>query len=165
MGDGISASKNLPVKWEGTNSVRWRVELPEHGNSTPIVWGDRVFVTQPLAKEKKRALLCFDAKTGKELWRAAVEVSASERTHATNPYGSASPVTDGERVVCWFGSGGLVAYDFSGKEIWRRDLGEHSHQFGYGGSPVIYGDFVFLNFGPGLNAFVAAFDKSNGKSR
>lgn len=161
-GNGISASRNLPVKWDATNNVRWRVELPEAGNSTPVVWGDRVFLTQPLAKEKKRLLICFDGKNGKEVWRKGVEVGAAERTHATNPYGSASPVTDGERVICWFGSGGLVAYDFSGKELWRKDLGEHSHQFGYGGSPVIHGDFVFLNFGPGTREFLVALNKKTG---
>lgn len=162
-GNGVSGSVNLPVKWEGTNQVRWRTPLPEPGNSTPVIWKDRVFVTQPLAVEKKRALLCFDAKSGKQLWQAGVQVNAMERSHNTNPYGSASPATDGERVICWFGSGGLVAYDFNGRELWRKDLGEHNHQFGYGGSPVIHGDMVLLNFGPGTREFLVALNKRTGE--
>jgi outer membrane protein assembly factor BamB len=141
------------------------VPLPEAGNSTPIVWGERVFLTQPLAAESRRTLMCFDRREGRLLWQSGVTIGAAERTHQTNPYASGSPATDGERVVCWFGSGGVVAYDFAGKELWRTDLGEHSHQFGYGGSPVIHGDLVFLNFGPGSREFLVALDKHTGKER
>lgn len=164
-GDGISQEKNLPVEWSTNKNVRWRVELPEPGNSTPIVWQDRIFLTQPLKSEKQRALFCFDARTGKKLWQSGVVVTANERTHDTNPYGSASPVTDGQKVISWFGSGGVAAYDLEGKELWRTDLGEHSHRFGYGGSPVMVGDVVILNFGPGNREFLVALDKATGKER
>ena len=137
--------------------------MPEAGNSTPIIWNDRVFVTQPVSSENRRALFCFDRRDGKLLWQSGVTVADKERTHNTNPHGSASPVTDGERVICWFGSGGLAAYEFGGKELWRTDLGAHSHQFGYGGSPVIHGDLVLLNFGPGSREFLVALDKRTGK--
>src|SRR5207244_3102660 len=81
----------------------------------------------------------------------------------TNPYCSASPVSDGERVVAWYGSAGVYCYDLTGKVLWQRDLGKIEHIWGFGSSPVIYRDLVVLNFGPGLNAFVVALDKESGK--
>jgi len=107
--------------------------------------------------------MCFDRKNGKLLWQSGVEVKEEERTHETNPFASGSPVTDGERVIVWFGSGGLVCYDFAGKELWRTDLGKHDHIFGYGGSPALHGDLCFLNFGPGAREFLVAVNKKTGK--
>ncbi len=161
LGTGISAEKDLPLNWPTTQAVRWRTPLSEPGNSTPVISQGKVFLTQ--AEGTRRNLLCFDRKDGKLLWQAGVGVELPERTHKTNPYASASPVTDGERVIVWFGSGGLAAYDFSGKELWRTDLGIHDHRFGYGGSPVIQGDLCFLNFGPGVREFLVAVDKKSGK--
>lgn len=161
LGTGISPEKELPLRWGKNQNVRWRTPLPEPGNSTPIVSRGRIFLTQ--SEGTRRNLLCFDRKDGKLLWKSGVGVELQERTHKTNPYASASPVTDGERVIVWFGSGGLAAYDFDGKEIWRTDLGIHNHRFGYGGSPVIHGDLCFLNFGPGAREFLVAVDKKSGK--
>lgn len=161
--NGVTSERNLPTRWSTNENVRWRVPLPEPGNSTPIVWGNRIFLTQSIAKENRRTLMCFDRRNGKLLWQSGVEVKDQERTHETNPFASASPVTDGERVFVWFGSGGLACYDFDGKEIWRTDLGKHDHIFGYGGSPVLHGDLCFLNFGPGEREFLVAVDKKTGK--
>ena len=161
MGTGISAEKDLPLDWRTPQAVRWRTPLPEPGNSTPIVSRGRIFLTQ--SEGTRRNLLCFDRKDGKLLWKTGVGVALEERTHKTNPYASASPVTDGERIIVWFGSAGLAAYDFDGKEIWRTDLGRHDHRFGYGGSPVIQGELCFLNFGPGVREFLVAVDKKTGK--
>lgn len=161
--DGKTSETGLPLKWSKTENIRWRVPLPEPGNSTPVVWGDRIFVTQAVAAGDRRTLMCFDRALGKLLWQSGVSITAKERTHATNPYASGSPVTDGESVICWFGSGGVVAYDFAGKELWKADLGKHDHEFGYGTSPVIHGDKVFLNFGPGVREFLVALDKKTGK--
>lgn len=162
-GNGAYTGPELPLKWSRTENLRWRVPLPEPGNSTPIVWSNRVFLTQPVKEGNRRTLICLDRADGKLLWQKGVAVVGEERTHETNPYASASPVTDGERVVCWFGSAGLVAYDFEGKELWRTDLGKQDHQFGYGGSPVMHGDLVFLNFGPGTSEFLVAINKRTGK--
>jgi len=96
--DGVSPEKSLPLKWSRTENVRWRVPLAERGNSTPILWGDRIYLTQPLEKQNRRTLMCLDRASGKTLWQAGLEYSASDRTHATNPQCSSSPVTDGKRV-------------------------------------------------------------------
>src|SRR5260221_7462233 len=124
QGTGISGDRAAPLSWGAKSNVRWRVELPDRGNSTPVVWGDRVFVTQAVAKENRRALFTFDLKTGKELWQAGVTFEGKEPTNHQNPYCSASPATDGQRVVAFFGTPGLYCYDFTGKEFWHRSLGE-----------------------------------------
>jgi len=135
---GISTEKNLPVKWSPTENVLWKVPLPEPGNSTPIVWGDRIFLTQAVGQ--RRTLMCFSRADGKLLWQQGVTAKEKELTHATNPYCSASPVTDGERVIVSFASEGLYCYDFNGKELWKRtDLGRQVHIWGNAASPMIYG--------------------------
>lgn len=163
LGTGICEEKNLPVQWNTTNNVKWRVPLPERGNSTPVVWGDRVFVTQPVGE--RRTLTCFHRADGKLLWQASVRTQEQEPTHSTNPYCSASPVTDGEQVIASFASDGLYCYDFAGKESWRRtDLGRQIHIWGNGSSPVMYGDLCFLNFGPGETTYLIAVNKKTGQT-
>jgi len=163
-GLGTVAGKLPPLKWSATENVKWKVPLPDRGNSTPIVWGSRVFVTQPLEKENRRTLMCLDRADGKLLWQSGVTYTNKEATHKTNPQCSASPVTDGERVIAFFGSAGLFAYDFNGKELWRRELGKHIHEWGNAASPVLHGDLCILNFGPGPNNFLLAVDKRTGKT-
>lgn len=160
-GDGITSETDLPVKWSATENVKWKVALPEPGNSTPVVWGDRVFITQAVGDE--RLVICFSSKDGKELWRGGAKGVAREPSHRTNPYCSASPATDGERVVAWFGSAGLYCFDVNGQQLWHRDLGEHRHEWGYSASPVLHGDLCFLNFGPGPRTFLLAVDKRTGR--
>ena len=163
MGTGVAAEKNLPLHWGPKQNLLWRTALPERGNSTPIVWGDRVFVTQAVAKERRRELLCFDRASGRLLWRQGATVEADEPTHETNPQGSSSPVTDGKRVIAWFGSAGVFCYDFAGKELWRCDLGRPVHIWGWGSSPARHGNLCYLNFGPGEPSFLVALDKTSGK--
>jgi outer membrane protein assembly factor BamB len=167
-GQGFCTEKDLPLKWSPTENIRWKTPLPGKGNSTPIVWGSRIFVTQALDVDMKkklaprRALICFDRKDGKELWRREVEYKEKEDTHDTNPYCSASPATDGERVVVSHGSAGVFCYDLDGKELWKRDLGKFDHIWGNAASPVIYKDLVILNCGPGDRCFLLAMNKKTG---
>lgn len=163
-GDGVAAETGVPLKWSPTENVKWKTPLPERGNSSSIVWGDRVFLTQAIESERRRLLLCFDRATGKELWRAGTTYPGKEVTHATNPQCAASPVTDGERVIVSFGSAGVWCFDFSGKELWHRDLGKQTHIWGNAASPVLHGDRCFLNFGPGPRTFLIALDKTSGKT-
>ena len=91
--------------------------------------------------------------------------AAKELTHETNPYCSASPVTDGERVIAWFGSAGLWCWNMEGQEQWHLDLGKQEHIWGYGSSPILDGDLCILNFGPGDRSFIVAVDKRTGKEK
>jgi outer membrane protein assembly factor BamB len=162
--DGISTETGLPVNWSPTEKVKWKAPLPDRGNSSPVVWREHIFLTQAIESEDRRLLLCFDRATGRELWRVGTTFPGKELTHKTNPPCAASPVTDGERVIVSFGSGGLWCYDFSGKELWHRDLGRQTHIWGNAASPVLHGDLCFLNFGPGPRTFLIALDKKTGQT-
>jgi outer membrane protein assembly factor BamB len=161
---GVSGAAGLPLRWSRDENVRWRAPLPERGNSTPIIWGDRIFLTQPLEKQQRRTLMCLRRSDGKVLWQSGVGWTEKEASHRTNPFCSSSPVTDGKRVFAWFGSAGLAAYDFDGKEIWHRKLGRQHHIWGYGSSPILHDGLVILNFGPGEPSFLIAVKQSNGET-
>ncbi len=163
-GSGVSPETNLPLHWSTNQNVRWSIPLPAPGNSTPIVWGDKVFITQGIEKDHLRRLICFNRANGELLWQAGTVWTEKELGGESNPPCSPSPVTDGERVIAWFGSAGVYCYDLAGHELWRRDLGRQSHVWGYASSPVIDGDLCFLNFGPGPRCFVIAMDKKTGKT-
>ena len=157
-GDGSAP----PRTWSDKEHLRWRVPLPDRGNSTPIVWNDRVFITQAIESDHRRMLICFDRSNGKMLWESGVVYAHHESTNSQNPYCSASPVTDGTCVVAYFGSAGLYCYDFAGKELWHRDLGKTNSWHGSGASPILYKDLCIVNAGPGTNAALIALDKKTG---
>ena len=162
-GDGITAETGFPLQWSPEKNIRWKLELPNRGNESPIVSNGRVFVTSATDKGIERRLHCVDRQTGSLLWTKAVTVEDEEPTHQTNPFGAATPAATGERVVVWHGSAGLYCYDFEGNELWTRDLGKVGHIWGYGSSPVIHGDRVFLNFGPGREQFLVAVSLQSGE--
>src|SRR5439155_12920867 len=177
-GLGVSEEKGLPVKWSPTENVRWKVALPAAGNSTPIIWGDRVFITQASdlkqwppkvpanyaggasagghAIAEKRSVMCFRKADGKLLWQGDTIYKEPEITHPTNPFCSAPPVTDGERVIASHGSAGLVCYDFHGNELWRYDTGKLEHLWGTASSPIIHGELCIQWCGPGERQFLVA---------
>jgi outer membrane protein assembly factor BamB len=174
-GQGHSSEREAPLEWSAKKNVRWKVPLPDTGTSTPVVWGKRVFVTQASdkvwppkggnggpAEARRRSLLCFDRDTGKLLWQQDVAYPHVEYTHPTNPYCSASPVTDGERVVVSFGSAGMYCYDLEGKELWRKDLGKLEHIWGNASSPILHENLAILWCGPGERQFLLAVDKKTG---
>src|SRR6185436_12904563 len=160
--NGVSTEKNLPVKWSTNENVRWHAPLPERGNSSPIVWGDRVFVAQAVGAENRRTILCFDKNTGKQLWQSGVAYEEREPTQRDNPYCAATPVTDGERVIASFGSAGLYCCDREGKKLWHRELGKMTHMFGNASSPMIHGDLCFFYFGPDEKSRLIALNKRTG---
>lgn len=177
-GDGQTTERNLPTKWSATENVRWKVALPDDGASSPVVWGDKVFVT--CASEKvdwppsprsggpasahKRSTFCFHRADGKKLWQQDVLYKEKESTHSTNPFCSASPVTDGERVVVSHGSAGMYCYDLDGKELWKKDLGQLEHIWGNASSPILYKDLAILWCGPGKRQFLLAVNKKDGET-
>jgi len=164
QGTGASADASFPLEWGPQKNIRWKTPLTGSGNSSPIVSKGRVFVTVAEDKGKKRSLLCLDRKTGAVLWTKTVTHDAAEPTQPDNPYCGSTPCADGERVIVWHSSGGLHCYDFEGKTLWTRDLGKFAHMWGYGSSPILHGDRVILNCGPGSRTFLIALDKKTGQT-
>lgn len=162
-GNGTSEETGVPLQWSASENVKWKIPLDGEGNSTPIIVGENLLIAAAPAKSTLRGLRCYNRNDGTLRWKREVEYSEAEATHGTNPYCSSSPVSDGKTVVIWHGSAGLFAYDLEGNELWRKDLGKVEHIWGFGSSPLIHDGLVILNFGPGLNAFVAAFGLKDGK--
>lgn len=161
---GISAEEAAPRQWSRQRSVLWRVPLPRPGNSSPIVVGDRIFLTcAEDARGHKRSLYCFERASGRTLWVRTVEYAPVEPTHNTNPYCASTPAADKDRVYVWHGSAGFFCYDHAGKELWTRDLGAFRHIWGYASSPILVGRLVILNCGPGPRSFIIAMDKATGQ--
>lgn len=164
QGEGRAAGDGYPTEWDSSKNVKWKTALPDRGNSSPIVSRGRLFVTCAEDDGKTRSLICLDRADGRQLWMRSVRYDKEDPTHSTNPQGSATPVTDGRRVVVWYGSAGLHCYDFSGQPLWERDLGEFTHIWGYGSSPILLDDRVIINCGPGKRVFLSALDLNTGKT-
>src|SRR5262245_42509978 len=151
-GQGYCTETNLPLKWSGGKenlNIKWKVPLEHPGNSTPIIWKDKIFLTQANKGGTLRYVMCFDRADGKMIWKNEVNYPDNEKNWTPDWYANASPTTDGERLYVCFASAGLFCYDLNGKEIWKRtDLGKWEHSFGSGASPVLYGDTVIQWTGP-----------------
>ena len=183
---GVSTTANPPVTWSETKNIVWKVPLPGRGNSTPVIWGDRLFVTSavpagvsgtaqhaprgglPQRGMHRFVVLAIDRKTGKTVWeRTAREQEPHEASHFENgTWASGSPITDGQRLFAYFESFGLYAYDTNGKLLWEKDLGDKRmrNEFGEGSTPVLYRDTLVVVWDH-LNgqSFVAAIDARDGK--
>lgn len=167
-GQGHSGEKSAPLRWNPKENIRWKIPLADPANSTPVVWGDAIFLTQANKGGKTRSLMCLARSDGSQRWKNDVTYGEKERNWNETWYANASPATDGERVVASFGSAGVWCYDLKGKELWKRtDLGKWEHPFGNSASPVIHGDKVILWCGPnekeGRNDLVAV-DKATGRT-
>jgi outer membrane protein assembly factor BamB len=166
-GSGIGQA-NLPDKITD-QSFRWKVTLPGSGHSSPVIWGDRVFVTCTPAGTTKRVVVGLDTKTGSTLWQKDFE-TPQYRLHADNNYSAASPALDAERVfVLWCSpqGSGLAALDQKdGREVWRKELGPFVSQHGPGTSPIVFEDTVIVYFDHDEpKSFVAGFDVKTGAER
>jgi outer membrane protein assembly factor BamB len=138
--NGSSPETGLPSSFSKTNNLLWQAPLPGTAGSTPIVWDDSVFITAADA-QKSLLLLCLDRKDGHPLWQQEVAVG-DRSTHQGNNMASGSPVTDGKTVFALFGTGDIAAYDFSGHQIWARNIAKEYGKFAinwlYGSSPTLY---------------------------
>jgi len=138
--DGSSEEKNLPVEFSKTNNVKWVAILPGPSASTPIVWGDRVFLSSTDLKTKTLRALGLDRQSGKELWN--VEIAQGINLDDRSNLASSSPVTDGKVAIYYYGTGDLVAFDFAGKKLWSRNLqkdyGPFAFQWTYSSSPTLF---------------------------
>ena len=143
--NGTSPEKGLPVQFSQTEGVKWSVAMPGISGSTPIVWGEKVFVMSPDA-DKNQWLICLNRADGKELWKNNIAGGMLDkgRGNSTSP----SPVTDGKTVWALVGTGQLAAFDMNGKELWKRDLGKEYGTFNimwtYGSSPLLFGGKLFV---------------------
>lgn len=193
-GSGVNDTRLLPATWDGIRGagIRWRTELPGLGHSSPVVWGDRVFVTtavtsaadanhnpkdggiQPAndASVHEWRVIALDKASGAIVWsRTAHTGSPRSKRHVKATQANATPVTDGRYVVVAFGSEGLLAYDMNGKELWRKDLGildpgyygQPDLQWGFASSPVIHGDLVILQCDLQKDSFIVAFNLADGR--
>lgn len=160
----VDGAAQLPVEWSRDKNVLWRIDLPEPGNSTPIIWGDNIFLTQAEEAKNWRGVMCFDRRNGELRWKNGVTYKKQERTHRSNPFCSASAATDGNVVVTSYGSAGVAAYDFNGRELWKRDFGTIDHVWGNSTSPVIHGDLVIHYHGPAKNAVLYGLSKKTGET-
>ena len=192
--DGVAPFGNPPLRWDEQTNVRWKRELPGEGNSTPIVWGDLIFVLAAvdtgraapaeelaalrLAAADQRTIppgnfislqvMALDRDSGDTRWQAsAAEFLPREGLHAANTYASASPITDGERLFVSFGSRGLFCYDLAGKPLWKRDMAPMKTRAGWGegSSPALWRDLLFVNCDQETNSYLLALDASTGEQR
>jgi outer membrane protein assembly factor BamB len=176
--DGTTAETGFPTRWTATENVRWKTPLPGKGHSSPIVWGDRVFVTAAIeageaTAPKDRLLFCLDRTDGKVLWRKTVLTAKPEPIHNLNSRASSTPATDGERVYVTFLADPKVvvaAYDFAGNEVWRTSPGEFESKHGFCSPPILYKDLVIVNCDQdGVNkskpAYIVALDRKTGSER
>jgi len=161
---GVAPGGCRAVYFSPTAGVRWKVEVPGRGNSSPVVWDDLVFLTSALPGDDPPALavLCYRRSDGRLLWKAEVG-RAFGRTHTKNGYASATVATDGQRVYSFFGSTGLFCHDLAGREVWHAELGNLDHQWGTAASPVLHGNLVIQLCDSENDSSIAAFDKMTGR--
>jgi ELWxxDGT repeat protein len=161
---GVAPAGCRAVHFNPAAGVRWRVDVPGRGKSSPVVSGDLVFLTTALPDDDPPALavLCYQRTDGRLLWTAEVG-RAFGRTHAKNGFASASVATDGQRVYSFFGTTGLFCHDLAGKEIWHAELGNLDHQWGTAASPVLHGNLVIQLCDAESDSSIAAFDKISGR--
>lgn len=165
-GQGVVAETGYPDSWSGTENVKWKVPVPGNGNSSPIVWGDHIFLTTAYDGGRRLSVVAFRRSDGVKQWETfAPDGRNSNYTHFKNGYASATPATDGQRVYASFGGRGLLAVDMmTGKQAWHRDLGPMDAYHGTAGSPLLYKDRLILYQDQSRNAFISAFDARTGKT-
>ena len=189
---GVAPQADPPTTWSEDENIRWKTAIDGRGSSTPIIWGDQVFVltaidtgevdpSLPKPEDQPPRLfgitfpntkyqfvvISLDRNTGKEQWRKVATVRVPhEGHHGDNNYASASPTTDGERLYAWFGSAGLYCYDLSGELLWKRDFGnvEMRRSFGEGCSPVVHDGRVVINRDNEGQSYIVVLDAKSGET-
>lgn len=185
---GVSQNRNLPTTWSTNQNVAWKTSVPGMGWSSPIVWGDNIFVTSvvkdgdveppkkglyfggerptPSTNTHHWMVYCFDWQTGKRNWEREVHQGAPESSlHLKNTYASETPTTDGKRVYAYFGNVGLYCLDLAGKQVWSQQWGHFKTRNGWGtaASPVLHEDRIFVVNDNEEKSFLVALDKNTGR--
>ena len=168
--NGSTAEAGLPETLSKTDNLLWSIDMPGVSSATPVVWGDRIFVSSLDAKTQKLIAMCIGGKDGKVLWQHEVAEGFSKNDR--NQLASPSPVTDGKSVYFYYGTGDLVAYDMEGKELWSRNIqkdhGAFHVQWIYGSSPLLYGGKLYVqvlqrDVTPDAVSYLLAIDPASGK--
>ncbi len=163
-GQGLVSSGTYPDTWSATQNVRWRTPVPGRGNSSPIVWGDRVFLSTAYDNGRRVSLVAFRRADGGRLWETFAPAGRTGSAHFKNGHASATPATDGERVYVSFGARGLLAVDLNGTIVWQQDIGPMQAYHGTAGSPLLYRDRLILYQDQFSDSFIAAFDTRTGRT-
>ena len=166
--NGLAGEANLATSWSSQDGIAWRLELPGPGPSTPVIWGDYLFLTgaDGDSKEANLQLICVD-RSGKMAWSRNVGQGNYSARQGESNGAAPSPVTDGKHVFAFYGSGALVCFDFDGNEVWRKDIqketAEFSMYFGMSTTPLLYKDRLYLTLFHANDQTILALDKNTGK--
>jgi outer membrane protein assembly factor BamB len=174
LATGAASSGNPPVEWSEQKNIKWKILLPGTGHSTPVVWGNTMFITAAIEPgnahgEAKNPVKCLvmavDRGTGKIKWqRQATEQVPHLPRHELGAYAAASPITDGKNVYAFFGSRGLYCYSIQGKLIWSKDFGDmKTEEMGEGNSPALYKDRLVIHWDHYGDDFITALQASTGE--
>ncbi|MCH8047570.1 MAG: PQQ-binding-like beta-propeller repeat protein [Planctomycetes bacterium] len=174
-GSGVSTETGLPTTWSDEENIVWKVKLPTYGASSPITWGEKIFIAGYSGYgagdggkqgDLKRHVTCLNRADGKVLWDSTVESTPNDKSYGgfvrLHGYASATPVTDGKAVYAYFGKTGAVAFDMQGKQLWQTDCGSGTHGFGSGASPVLYKNLLIVNACVESGTLIA-LDKKSGE--
>ena len=161
-GQGLVQGTGYADTWSATENILWKTPVPGSGNSSPIVWGDRIFLTTAYEGGRRLSLVAFRRSDGSLLWERFAPEGRRESVHRKNGNASATAVTDGEFVYVSFGARGLMAFDMEGELAWHQNFGPMSNYHGTAGSPLLYRDRIILYQDQREGSFVAAFDKRTG---
>jgi outer membrane protein assembly factor BamB len=165
-GSGVSPATTIPVRWT-EKDYNWKVRLPGTGHSSPVLWGERIFLTAGEEDNGRRIVLCLHAGDGRTLW-SRIFPGARHGKHPDNSFASATPAVDEQRVyVCWGGPGDFLvaALGHDGKEVWRTDLGPYRAGHGFGASPIVHGDLLVVPGDQDGPSALFGFDCATGKLR
>ena len=160
--DGVVSAPDLPVNWNEA-SIRWKTMLNGSGQSSPVSWGDKLFLTGASVDGKERYVMCLSAADGTTVWEDTVSCPAPEEIHKMNSYATPTCATDGKIVAAFFGPGGLHAWDLAGKKLWSLDLGAFGGTWGIAASPVIVDGKVIQNADSEGPSRLVAVDAATGK--
>lgn len=168
-GTGVSSHKNTPVDWNGAagKNVLWKVKVPKTGFSTPIIWGNQLFLSG--ADAQARMVYCYDRNSGKLLWEAAadnIQGSPSKMPKVTADTGLAAPTlaTNGSAVFALFATGDVIALDMTGKRLWARNLGVPDNHYGHSSSLIIYKDKLLIQYDTNRSGKLMALNTTSGET-
>lgn len=165
-GQGVSEERNLPLTWSENKNIRWKVAIPGRGWSSPVIQGDRIWLTTATEDGKSLRAIAIDRNTGAILQNVEVfRLKSAKLVNAKNSFASPTPVVEGDRVYLHFGAFGTACITHSGEIVWKTRLEYDNGQHGTGGSPVIYQDLLIVSCDGNDVQFVAALDKATGKVR